>query len=450
MRTAANAPVQLTRANSAAELTATEFLARLKRREISIAEYVGACADRIATLDHYLMAWQSLQLDDARERAKRLDRARESGAALRAMTGVPVGVKDVFNTYDLPTGFGSAILEHYTPGNDARVLSNMRLEKAIVPGKTVTAEFAVHHAAGTRNPLDLGRSPGTSSSGSAAAVAARMVPIALGTQTAGSIIRPASYCGIYGFKPSFGLMPRTGVLKTTDTLDTIGLMARSVEDLALGFEVMRVRGHNYPISEAGLTDPARNNVGSRKWRVGLVTGPKSHLESPSVRQSLATLVGRLDAEVTSVQLPSDFETAHDVHEHIYSRTLSYYFKTEWSSSRDKFSAILQSMIRAGQEVSPEVYLQALKGQTQLARALDTLLTEYDVLIGPSTADEAPLGIDGADIPDHCLIWTLCGVPAISVPCLRGTTGLSVGLQVVARRFADYKLLDFVRYLEASI
>jgi Asp-tRNA(Asn)/Glu-tRNA(Gln) amidotransferase A subunit family amidase len=242
-------------------------------------------------------------------------------------------------------------------------------------------------------------------------------------------------------------MPRTGVLKTADTLDTIGLLARSVDDLALGFEVMRVRGHNYPVSEVALADPARNRPPSGKWRIGVVVGPQSGLEAPAVRDSLSRLAVSLDADVVEVRLPPEFDAAHEIHEHIYRRTLAYYFKSEWASAEDKFSEVLRGMILSGLAVSPETYLADLGRQTALAHRLDALLAEFDVLIGPSTADEAPLGIDGEDIPDHCLIWTMCGVPAISLPLLRGTSDLPVGLQVVARRFADYKLLDFARLIE---
>jgi Asp-tRNA(Asn)/Glu-tRNA(Gln) amidotransferase A subunit family amidase len=445
-RTAAEPAASLARANSAAELTASEFLARLAKREIGVLDYVSACVDRIEQLDPQLKAWRSLALEPALERARRLDAALAKGEPLRRLTGVPFGVKDVFNTYDLPTGMGSPILEHYTPGNDARVVSNARLEGAIVPGKTVTAEFAVHHPAGTRNPLALDRSPGTSSSGSAAAVAARMVPLALGTQTAGSIVRPASYCGIHGFKPSFGLLPRTGMLKTTDTLDTIGCLARSIDDLALGFEVMRVRGHNYPTSEAAL-EARRRQLGT-KWRVGLLSGPKSGLVAPAVRQSLARLAARLaDFEIEPVALPPGFGSAHALHERIYRRALAYYFKTEWNTAQDKFSPVLQQMISAGLAVPPETYAEDLQRQSALARQLDQLLAEYDILIEPSTAEEAPLGVHGEDIADHCLIWTLCGVPTLSLPALRGSTGLPVGLQLVARRHGDYRLLDAARAIE---
>ena len=231
----------LVHSNTPAEMTASEFLRQLKDGQISVFEYVDACAQRIEQLDESVCAWHKFDGDMVRARARVLDDLLAGGEAMRQLAGAPIAVKDIFNTYDYPTGMGSPIMDDYTPGNDARLVSDLRMAQGIVMGKTVTAEFAVHHPGPTRNPYDLRRSPGTSSSGSAAAVAARMAPLALSSQTGGSTIRPASYCGIYGFKPSFGLLPRTGVLKTTDTLDSLGFMARSVEDLRLIFEVCCVR-----------------------------------------------------------------------------------------------------------------------------------------------------------------------------------------------------------------
>ena len=300
------------RANTLADLTAGEFLKRLAAREIGVLDYVRACADRIEQFEPMLKAWAWYDRARFEERAAELDRAlgKSSGNDLPApLFGVPVGVKDVFNTYDMPTEMGSVIYAGYTPGNDARVVSNLRLAKAIMAGKTVTAEFAVHHPGPTRYPYDLERSPGTSSSGSAVAVATSMVPAALGTQTAGSIVRPASYCGIFGFKPSFGLVPRTGVLKTTDTLDTVGWMARSVEDLALLFETMRVRGHNYPISEAGLAEQVAAAPRGRSWRIGLVESHVDRHQDPTVTTGLRALAARLEKDGAKI-VPFQIGRAH--------------------------------------------------------------------------------------------------------------------------------------------
>ena len=445
-------PEALRPTNSPAELSGTEFLRLLGRGEISALDYASACADRIEALDPTLKAWKHFDREQLEQRARALDDRISREGITGRMAGVPIGVKDIFNTYDMPTGMGSPILDSYTPGNDARVVSNLRLENGLIAGKTVTAEFAVHHPGPTVNPWDAVRSPGTSSSGSAVSVAARMVPAALASQTGGSIIRPASYCGVMGFKPSFGLVPRTGVLKTTDTLDSIGIMARTVDDLRMLFEVMRVRGHNYPISEMALNDPDRQQVVDRPWRVGIVKGPKSELEDPSAKAAFAAFadgLSRLGCEVSEFILPAEFETAHDAHETVYRRALSYYFKLEWGARADLFSASLRTMIDGGLEISPERYHAATRTQAALARRFDEIVRRFDVLMCLSTADVAPEGLHAPDPADHCLIWTMCGAPAISLPLLRGKLGLPLGVQVVARRFADYKALAFAQVLETE-
>lgn len=441
------------RAGTLADLTANEFLAALGRREISVLDYARACADRIDALEPKLSAWAWYDRARFEEQAAELDRRLAAAGAAAplpaALFGVPVGVKDVFNTHDMPTEMGSPIYAGYRPGNDARVVSNLRRAQAVMAGKTVTAEFAVHHPGPTRHPYDPARTPGTSSSGSAVAVATSMVPVALATQTAGSIIRPASYCGIFGFKPSFGLVARTGVLKTTDTLDTIGWMARSVDDLALVFEIARVRGHNYPVSEAGLADRIAHAPKGRPWRVGLVEAPVDRHQDPAVRDRLQALGRRLEgygATVVPFPLPAVLARAHEVHQVIYDCVLAYYFKPEWAAKRQVFSDRLGEMIERGLGIPLERYQAALAEQVAIARAFDTAAHEVDVLLTSSTAGEAPVGLATIDPPDTCLIWTLSGAPSLSLPLLAGPNGLPVGVQVVARRFGDYPLLDFARFL----
>lgn len=443
------------RGNTSADLTAMEYVALFQKSEISALDYARACADRIEQFDGEIGAFHRWDRERFEERAAKIDGDWAGGRRDLWMPGVPVGVKDVFNTYDFPTGMGSDILDHYTPGNDARVVSNIRLQGGVVPGKTVTAEFAVHHPGPTVNPFDPKRTPGTSSSGSAAAVATRMVPVSLGTQTAGSIIRPASYCGIMGWKPSFGLLPRTAMLKTTDTMDSIGLMARSLDDLELLFEVTRVRGHNYPMSDAVLSDPARQTIANRPARVGLMTGPKTDLTSPAVRASFAELAERAAAfgiEIEPYRLPHEFDDAHRIHELVYRRALAYYFKLEWNQRPSMFSPVLADMIEDGlRNISPDDYNRGLAIQSDLAHLFDRDLEDkgLDAIMCPATADEAPIGLETRDIPDHCLIFTMVGASAMTLPLLAGSSGLPVGVQIATRKYEDYKLLSIARHIMAA-
>lgn len=442
-------PAALARTNSLAELTACEFLALLRQREISVEDYARACADRIERFNPTLRAFKSYDSQRLTARARAIDERLADGAPVTHFCGVPIAVKDIFNTYDFPTGMGSRIIDGYTPGNDARVVSDLRLAGAIVAGKTITAEFAVHHPGETLNPYDFDRTPGTSSSGSAVAVATHMTPVALATQTAGSTIRPASYCGVMGFKPSFGLIPRTAVLKTTDTLDTIAFMARSVPDLRLVFELARVRGHNYPVTETALGDPARMRTAGRPWRVGILDGPRSSLEAKTPSRGLGALVARLEADgcaVSPFRLPASFGHAHALHATIYHKALAYYFEIEYRAKKELFSDTLRLLIEDGMRISSEDYHDACRAQHALARELDAALADFDVVVGLATADEAPVGLANNGPEDHCLIWTMCGAPAITLPLLRGDHGLPVGVQISARKYSDYALLDFAEYL----
>ena len=437
-----------------AALTAAEAARAMREGRLRAVELIEACLERIAKHDASLKAWVHLAPEHARQQAREIDARRAKGETLPPLAGLPVGIKDVFNTKDFPTGMGSPIWKDFTPGNDARVVHYLKMAGAVLPGKTVTAEFAVHTPGPTVNPHHLDHSPGTSSSGSAAAVAARMVPLALGTQTAGSVIRPASYCGVHGFKPSFGLVPRTGVLKTADTLDHVGWYGRSADDLALMFDVCRVRGRDYPISDAALKDPARQTRGAGPWRVGVVRGPKwSHAEKYAQDALLAFAheasrkLGSA-AAIEEVELPEGFERAHETHTVLYDRCLAYYFKDEFRRPA-LVSPTMQDIVERGNSIALADYKRALEGQAQLAAKLDQHLTRYHVLLGLSTGGEAPVGRESPDRPDNCLVWTLCGAAAASLPVFRGPNGLPFGLQVVARKYSDYLLLDFCRELERA-
>ena len=249
-------------------LTIAEIVSKYKKKEFDIVAWNKTFIKNIKEKEENVHAWvyfnEELWL-------KKLDSVLENHPEkFSDLLGVPVGIKDIFNTIDMPTCMGSPIWNGFTPGNDARVVHNLKFQGAITAGKTVTAEFAVHAPNETRNPWNTEHSPGTSSSGSAAAVAAGMVPLAIGTQTAGSIIRPASYCGVYGFKPSFGTLPRTGILKTTDTLDTIGLFATNVDDCKLLFDAMRVKGLDYPNVNNNLESTDFQKKIAQKWKIGIV------------------------------------------------------------------------------------------------------------------------------------------------------------------------------------
>ncbi|MBI1952742.1 MAG: amidase [Candidatus Omnitrophica bacterium] len=431
-------------------LTATQALRRIREGALTSEALTRACLTQIERLEPSLKAWAYLDPSLALAQARAVDEALRQGKDPGPLAGIPVGIKDIFNTQDMPTTMGSPIYAGYTPGNDARVVFNLRQAGAVLPGKTVTAEFAVHAPGPTVNPHHPDYSPGTSSSGSAAAVAAFMVPLALASQTAGSTIRPASYCGIYGYKPSFGLIPRTGSLKTTDSLDTIAFMARSVEDLELLLETTRVRGPDHPLVHRFMTDRSRHRRADRPWRVGWVRGPKWNDAEPYAQDALLRFSERLSTlpgvELHEAPWPPGLEEAHALHEIIYCRTLAYYFKEE-ALQEALVSPILKAMIAEGRGIGLEKYLGALQRQEELAGALDQwFLSGWDMLLTLSTGGEPLPGLAAPDRPDSCLIWTLGGVPAMSLPVFTGPHGLPFGAQVVCRRYNDLDLFRFVRAL----
>lgn len=434
--------------SSFADISIGRIIANYKSKSMSPSDVANLCIDQVHKYEELYKAWVCFDADTLLKGAKACEVHLKSGL-IRPMEAIPVGVKDIFNTADFPTEMGSPIWKNFTPGNDARVVYQMKMAGALVPGKTVTAEFAVHTLGKTLNPHDVTRNPGTSSSGSAVAVAVGMVPAALGTQTAGSIVRPASFCGVYGCKPSFGLIPRTGMLKTTDSLDTVGFFTHYYEDLQRVWDVVRVHGKDYPISYALLNDAARQEKPkNRPWRVAVAKTHVFSLAPDYAQQALDEWVSRLaklpDIEVHYIDLPDIMERAHEIHASIYNKCLAYYFKEEYKKA-ELVSPIMNELIEAGNKISNEEHQSALRMQVEMAASMDDLLQEYDVMVSLSTAGAAPLR-EEREIPDSALMWTMTHLPVISVPAFVSPDRLPFGLQLSARRYNDPLLFKFADYL----
>ncbi|MCK9371610.1 MAG: amidase [Sulfuricurvum sp.] len=426
------------------DLTATELLKLMKEGETTPKAIADACLEVIRTLDPLINGWEFIDEAVIQAQLEKISGYTQSDYPL---LGIPIGVKDIYNTFDMPTQMGSPLWKDFTPGNDARIIHYLRRAGALMLGKTVTAEFAVHYQDKTRNPHDLSRSPGTSSSGSAVAVATGMVPIALGSQTAGSIGRPASYCGIYGFKPTFGVLPRIGVLKTTDSLDTLGFFTRSVDDVELMFEAARVHGENYEFVHRYIdqyqTDP------QKIFRIGIVKHPKWDLATPYAQQQFETWCAQLKdprLEVKEVSLPPFCDSIHATHQLIYDKSLAYYFKDEYAR-HELMSPIFYDIIQAGEKITKEEYTQAIEKQSRETVAFTNWMEDYDILLTLSTAGEAPIGLTTPDIPDANLIWTYLGLPIATLPVLKGENGLPLGINAVARKYNDKLLIDFLHHCQ---
>ncbi|MBD3296633.1 MAG: amidase [Candidatus Omnitrophica bacterium] len=431
-------------------LTGKQITDRINSGKLSVREVVGELISRINDQEKKVKAWAYFDADLFMEQAVKLQERIDAGRKTGALRGVPAGVKDIFNTKDMPTCMGSPLWKDFTPGNDARVVFSLKQEDALIAGKTVTAEFAVHEPGETRNPHNVEYYPGTSSSGSAASVACGMVPVSIGTQTAGSVIRPASYCGVYGFKPSFGTIPRTGVLKTTDTLDQIGWFSRCIEDLKILFDVMRVKGRNYPYVHRTIDE--YRNKDKDVWKVGVVKHPKWDDADDYAKEQFDRFVNSIastkQVSVEEVKLHPDFNSAHENHDMIYSKALSYYFKEECQYI-EVVSEVLVGMIEKGQDLKLEQYKKAIQFQGELAKKVDTYFDTFDVLLTLSTSGEAPRFETPQDKPDSCLIWNMTYLPVMNVPLFKGPNDLPFGLQIVGRRYEDPKLFDFARWLKRN-
>ncbi len=416
---------------------------------LSFRDMADATADKINEKEADTLAWVNFDLDKLRLESEQAYLKYKSRGRLLPLDGIPFGVKDIFNTKAFPTQMGSPLWKDFTPGNNARVVDSLIFAGGVVVGKTVTAEFAVHALNETLNPHDASKTPGTSSSGSAAAVSTGMVPFALATQTAGSIVRPASFCGVWGMKPSFGMIPRTGVLKTTDSLDTVGFVAAHAESLRSILDVVRVKGPDYPYVYKNVDSQGEQpKPSSRPWRVGFVKTQTWDKAEGYARQSVEDLAKRIDSqigfEVEEVEWPIDLHASHDIHSIIYNKSLSYYFQNE-KKMESHVTPIMKEMIEAGELISPVELKRALANQEIYCERLDQLLMPYDFVLSLGTASSAPLrGVE--ELPDPSLIWTMGHLPAIAAPTFRCPKGLPFGAQFVSRRWNDYLLLQGVEEL----
>lgn len=411
-------------------------------------DYAKACIERINLLDRKYKPWEVWDKNIFLKQAKISDDYVKAGRC-RELEGIPVGVKDIFNTNNFATEMGSPIWKDFTPGNDARSVFYLKEQGAIIPGKTVTAEFAVHTLDKTLNPHNIKHLPGTSSTGSAVSIALSMVPAAIGTQTAGSIVRPASFCGVYGCKPSYGLIPRTGLLKTTDTLDTVGFFVGKATDLDIMLDVLRVHGDNYPLSNSMLEDSQfQQKQPGKPWKVAFV---KTHTWVYAAGYAREAIIRKADSlskdrliQLDEVELPDILSSTHRVHEIIYDKCLSYYFKDEFKK-KTLVSTIMRRLIEYGNSITVKEFHNALKNQAEISSVMEDFLNKYDIIISLSTAGEAPL-LGEIEKPDPALMWTLAYLPVVSVPAFISPKGLPFGMQVVSKRYRDLFLFRFINYL----
>ena len=436
------------------EPSAVEIAADIAAGKVTALAVTEACLARIAADEPRIQAFAHLDPEHARAQARALDERKRAGRPLGPLHGVPVAVKDIVDTADFPTEHGSVIHAGRRPLHDAAIVARLRAAGAVLLGKTVTTEFACFTPGKTRNPHDLERTPGGSSSGSAAAVAAGMAPLAIGSQTNGSVIRPASFCGVVGFKPSYGLIPRTGVLTTSATLDHVGVFARSVEDAALLADALAGFDDGDPATRPGAAarpaprgaDGAAGDAAPRlRARPDLGRGRGG--DDRGVRRA-----GRVSWALawSRWRCPSRSRAAVAVHRTIWTCELAFHLAPEYERGRAQLSDRLRQLIEAGLATPAPEYQQALATRRSYQAGLDALFHEFDAIVTPAAPGEAPVGLDATGSPAFCTLWSLAGTPAVSLPILQGPAGLPLGVQLVGAMGDDARLLRTARWLVSHI
>jgi Asp-tRNA(Asn)/Glu-tRNA(Gln) amidotransferase A subunit family amidase len=435
-------------------LSASEAARLIREGIISSEQLVEACLARIREVDPQVQAWTFLDPEYALAQARALDELRLSGRAIGPLHGIPIGLKDIFDTADMPTECGSVLYAGRTPSRDATVAGMLRAAGAVIMGKTVTAEFAYFSPGKTRNPHNPEHTPGGSSSGSAAAVAANMVPLALGSQTNGSTIRPAAYCGVIGFKPTHGLISRHGALALSRTLDHVGLFANSVDDIALFAEQIVGYDENdldtrprarIPFAEIAAAEPPLAPM------FAFIKTPHWQSADEDTREGFAEIIDGLGSQVEEVELFPSTADAWQCHQSIMSAEMAYNLEREWRSGGARLSEQLRAQIERGREVRAADYLSAVGRIKSVNETFIELFEQrYDAILTPAAPSAAPKGLASTGDPSFCTLWTLCGMPALSLPLLQNSAGMPLGVQLVGPRYGDARLLRTARWLAQHV
>jgi amidase len=420
------------------ELAATEIVEAIAAGKASCEAVARACLERIAAREPEVQAWQYLDPAQVIAQARALDRSGRRGP----LFGVPFALKDIIDTCDMPTEYGSPIYKGHRPVGDAACAALSRKAGGVLMGKTVTTEFANRYAGKTRNPFDPARTPGGSSSGSAAAVGDFHVPLAIGTQTTGSTIRPASYCGAFGYRPTYGDLRCSGVKEAAGSLDTLGLIARSIEDIALYRDVL-----------LGIEPrPLRAEAGNP--RIGFCRTPVWPRLEPYTQRLLEDAAGglaRAGAKVVEVTLPAGFEQLEDAQRWIAAFEFARNFTWEIENHWERISEQLRNgRIRDGLSCTLERYLEA-RGLAERCRAiLADVFGDCDVLLAAAATGEATVGLSLTGSAAPCAIWTTVHAPSVTIPVFKGPNGLPVGAQIIARRNEDRRLFAAARWVHQQL
>ncbi len=434
-------------------LGAADAARAIRDGEMSSEDLVKSCLARIAEFEPTVQAWQHLDEAHALEQARACDKRRYEGNATGPMNGVPVGIKDIVDTQDFPTEYGSPIHAGRRPVGDAHAVARLREAGAVIMGKTVTTEFAVYAPGKTTNPHDASRTPGGSSSGSAAAVASLMVPAALGTQTNGSCIRPASFCGVVGYKPSFGMVSRSGMLTQSPPLDQPGVFARSVADAALMADAVigydAEDGYMMPEAKPNLAEAAASEPPVEP-RLAFVKSPAWDQAEEGTKAAFAELTEFLGDRAEDIPLDEVYDEVFEWHRRVMEADLAKNFALDFQRAPEQISPQLTEMIERGQKVLAVDYNLGIERMSLFEHGLDPVFENFDAIITPATPGEAPVGLDATGSPIFNTLWTFTGLPAITLPLMSGEAGMPLGVQLVGKKGDDARLLRTAAWLTKSI
>jgi len=437
---------------SSPKLSAVEMVQSIKKGEITSEELVKSYIEQIKKKEKDVEAWEFFDEEFVLSQAKKLDSLHQSGKH-GDLHGIPVGIKDIFDTEDMPTTDGTEIHKKNPSLSDCTVVSKLKQAGAIIMGKTVTCELAYYSPGKTKNPHDLSRTPGGSSSGSAAAVASHMVPLAIGSQTNGSVIRPASYCGVIGYKPTKGLISRHLVLQISRALDQVGIFSNSIEDAALISE--QIIGHDKQDPDTSLNPRPKLLAASRQKPpmeplLAYIKLPFMDKLDEDVMEGFNEVKDELKGQINEIELPAGFDGIPDWHKIIMESDMARSFSEEYKKSKNKLSDKIVEAIERGMKYSSVEYNEAFSKIEVANTYFKQFFHDYDAILTPSANGEAPKGLESTGDPIFSTIWTYCGMPSISLPLLQGKNGLPVGVQLVSSLYDDERLFRNASWLTSKI
>ncbi len=432
-------------------LTATEAHARMTKGEITAESYVTACLNYIKACEGKIQAWVHLDKENALEQARALDKQRASGQSLGLLHGLPVGIKDIIATSDMPTQNGSPLFKGYQPAKDAGCVSALRAAGAIVIGKTVTTELANITPNKTRNPHNPAYTPGGSSSGSAAAVGAGMIPLALGTQTGGSVIRPGSFCGIHALKPTLGLISRTGVTLQSHTLDTVGVYGRSLADLALITDALSGHDPSDPISYTRLRPNLSSMLDSgieTKPLLAFVKSPAWELAEPAAKEALAMIIDQLGDQAKEIEIPA-LNGIIQHHATVMGAENATYYGPLLAHNPEGISPALAARLGSGAKILACDYINSLNARESIYAEIKKILKTHSALLTLSSPGPAPKGLTSTGSSVFNGMWTYLGVPCVSLPMMQ-IGCMPCGVQLIGMRRNEGRLIATARWLEENV